>query len=407
MTFDPSSREAEAQAEIAATRFGRGVAPALLAGFVALLASGPLVELASTRGDSAIVARLPAAEAGASALAVARAAIAEIESRFDERSALVLALRPRAQEQLTRFAGYGNERVLVGRDGWLFFRDDVEHLTSRRPAASFAGDPRAAVLGFRDCLATRGVELVLLPTPLKPTIHPERLARGAAAAPVRRAGEAELLAVLAADGVAVLDLAEPFARQAALVPLYLATDTHWRPEAVEIAARELALLLRERVALPPGDPARRQARDSRRRAAGDVAAMLELPAGSVLAPAQEITALEGAGAAANRAEDGARVLLLGDSFTGVYGAPDLGWGAGAGLADRLAAQLGLPVDRVVRNAGGASATRRALAELLERDPARFASLRVVVWQFAARELSQGAWDEIALPPATASNDEGR
>jgi alginate O-acetyltransferase complex protein AlgJ len=394
-TFDPSSREAEAQAEIAATRLGRGVAPALVAGFLALVAAQPLLELAAwVRGASELFAPLPAAR-DSGLLAAARAAIAEVESRYDERSALVRAVRPRAQALLTRGLGYGNERALVGRDGWLFFRDDVEHLTSRRPSSTFSGDPRAAIVAFRDQLAERGIDLVLLPTPLKPMVHPERLAAGAAA-PLRRAGEEELLTALDGAGIAIVDLAERFARDA-LAPLYLAADTHWRPEAMEIAARELALALRARVELTPGDSARRTSTPSPRRADGDVAAMLELPAGSALVAAEEVVALSPDETTSPSAGDAAQVVLLGDSFAGIYGAPDLGWGAGAGLADRLAAQLGLPVDRIVRNAAGASATRRALADAWRRDPERFARLRAVVWQFAARELSQGAWERVDLP----------
>ncbi|MCM2269429.1 MAG: hypothetical protein NDJ75_04965 [Thermoanaerobaculia bacterium] len=399
MTFDPSSREAAAQAEIAATRIGRGVAPALAAGLLALLASGPLLELAAVaRGESALLAAY-AASADAGPLAVARAWIAEIEARFDERAALVRAVRPRAQALLTRYARYGNERVVLGRDGWLFFRDDVEHLVSRRPSPEFSGDPRAAILAFRDALAARGVELVLVPTPLKPTVHPERLAAGAAA-PVRRDGEVALLAALAAGGVAVVDLADRFARDAAVAPLYLAADTHWRPEAMEVAARELALVLRARVELPPGDPAFRAAESSPRRGAGDVAAMLEVPADAGPGAAEEVVALPPATSTAPAAGGATEVLLLGDSFAGIYGAPDLGWGAGAGLAERLAAQLGLPVDRIVRNAGGASTTRLALADAWRREPERFDALRVVVWQFAARELSQGDWRVVELPAAT-------
>jgi alginate O-acetyltransferase complex protein AlgJ len=399
-TFDPSSREAEALAEIAATRIGRGTARALVAGALALLASGPLLELpAALRGSSAIAAPFPAATGGGTALfARIRGRIAELETRFDERSALVRLVRPPAQRLLTGLARYGNEKAIVGRAGWLFFADDVAHLVRRAPGERFAGDAERAIVAFRDALAARGVGLVLLPAPLKPTVHPDRLAPGAAA-PIRRAAESDLLARLARGGVEVVDLTERFARDGRLAPLYLAGDTHWRPEAIEIAARELALRLRARFELPPGERTLRESAPSRRSGAGDVAGMLELPAGSGLLAREEVVALAPARGTAPAAGESAAVVLLGDSFAGIYAAPDLGWGAAAGLADRLAAQLGLPVDRIVRNAGGASATRRALADAWRRDPARFAALRAVVWQFAARELSQGEWEEVELPPS--------
>ncbi|HLF56973.1 MAG TPA: hypothetical protein VI942_09035, partial [Thermoanaerobaculia bacterium] len=125
MPFDPSSREAEAQAEIAATRLGRGVAGALVAGFLVLLALGPLFELgAAVQDDSKVFVRFDAAAESRAglrgALARTRERFLEIEARFDERSALVRLVRPPTQELLTRAAGYGNERALVGRDGWLY-----------------------------------------------------------------------------------------------------------------------------------------------------------------------------------------------------------------------------------------------------------------------------------------------
>jgi hypothetical protein len=393
-TFDPSSREAEAQAELAATRQGRGIAAALAAGLLTLLASGPAVELlALAAGDSALFAPLPPAgdeRAGLrGALARARERIDELEARFDERSLLVRSLRPHTQALLTRGLRYGNEQALVGREGWLFFRDDVEHLVAARPAASFAGDPEREILAFRDALAARGVALLLLPTPLKPTVHPEMLATGARA-PIRRPGEREQLARFAERGVEILDLADRFARDAPIAPLYLATDTHWRPEGVEIAAQEVALRLRMLVELPPGESDGWREEPRRIAGRGDSATLLGLPPRSALYVREEVETRAVEVPPATRAP----VLLLGDSFAGIYGIPELGWGAGAGLADRLAFALGLPVDRLLQNAGGASATR----DLLARDPARLAGVRAVVWQFAARELSQGDWRPVALPP---------
>jgi hypothetical protein len=88
--------------------------------------------------------------------------------------------------------------------------------------------------------------------------------------------------------------------------------------------------------------------------------------------------------------------LLGDSFSAIYSRPELGFGGGAGLAERLADHLGLPVDRILRNSGGASETRAALAAELARDPARLAGVRAVVWELAAREVSRGDWRSIPL-----------
>ena len=96
-----------------------------------------------------------------------------------------------------------------------------------------------------------------------------------------------------------------------------------------------------------------------------------------------------------RPDPGAEVLLLGDSFTNVYSVPELGWGEGAGLAEQLAFALERPVDRIAVNAGGAWTARQRLVAELRRGSDRLAGKRLVVYEFAVRELTSGDWREIA------------
>ena len=80
--------------------------------------------------------------------------------------------------------------------------------------------------------------------------------------------------------------------------------------------------------------------------------------------------------------------MLGDSFANIYSLASMGWGDSAGLVEHLSYALGRPVDRILQNDDGAFATR----DILRRDgPARLAGKRVVIWQFAARELAFGDW----------------
>ncbi len=399
--FDPNSREAAANAEMAATRLGRGAAVALLAGFLLILASGPALELAgAARGHSEIFKKLdlrdPEAPAETSPLHAIRRGIDEIEERFDERSQLVERTRPFIQQALTGWLGYGNERALVGHGRWLFFRDDVDHLLDERRASGFAGDPLATLVDFRDQLAGRSIALLVVPVPVKPAIEPQMLGARRALSPLRRPGERELLARLSARGVAVLDLADRFARDAALRPLYLETDTHWRPEAMEVAAREIAIRLRQMSDLPPGDPSLYREEVTPFTGEGELVPMLDLPPWSHLYPPETVTLRRVE--RRTRAPEGspvASVLLLGDSFSQVYDGPR--WGTRASLVDRLAYELGLPVDAIRESGGGATATRRRLARELAGDPARLEGVRAVVFEFVTRELSHGTWERIQLP----------
>ncbi len=412
--FDPDAREREALEEMAATAVPRRIARALTAVFLLVVAAGPALELgAAAAGRSRVWAPLGpvfAGTAGDSLLARSRAVIDEIETRFDERSELVRRVRPAAQEALFRWLGYGNEHAYVGREGWLFFRPDFDHLTRSRPTADFAGDPVAAVVALRDALAARGVALVVLPAPVKLAVEPDRFVRrrsGAPVPPLASPRDTALGARLAAAGVQIYDPGERLALASrADGAAYLARDTHWSPRAMDAVARGLALTLRAVAPLPPGDPARYREEPAQVAALGDTAALLGLPAASDLLPRERVVVgrVLDAGGAPWRPQRSAPVLVLGDSFTGVYSDTSLGWGGDAGLAERLSLHLGLPVDRIVRNAGGASATRRELAAELARDPGRLNGVRVVVWEFAARELTEGDWAEIPLGPAAPGAD---
>ena len=46
-------------------------------------------------------------------------------------------------------------------------------------------DPRPAILDFQRQLAERGIRLVLMPTPVKPMIHPEQFVPDCADAPLQ------------------------------------------------------------------------------------------------------------------------------------------------------------------------------------------------------------------------------
>jgi hypothetical protein len=89
----------------------------------------------------------------------------------------------------------------------------------------------------------------------------------------------------------------------------------------------------------------------------------------------------------------ADVLVLGDSFSNIYALESMGWGTSAGFVEQLSFALRRPVDRLVQNDEGAFATRA----MLQRDPSRLDGKRVVVYQFAVRELAFGDWKVLPLP----------
>jgi alginate O-acetyltransferase complex protein AlgJ len=85
------------------------------------------------------------------------------------------------------------------------------------------------------------------------------------------------------------------------------------------------------------------------------------------------------------------VLLLGDSFTNIFTMGPMGWGSAAGLGPQLALALGRGLDVIAQNDSGAFATRQTLSREIAAGEDRLAGKRVVIWEFASRELSVGDW----------------
>jgi alginate O-acetyltransferase complex protein AlgJ len=418
-------REMQALREVGRTDVSRSVAALLAAAFAATLLAVPLLrpwsgaEAAPLAPFGELAGRLQATEetdAGFGYLAGNRrlmAALRQFEDRLEGSSWPRRRLLPPLQRLLTGLLGAGNEQAYPGRDGWLYYRQDVDHLTgpgflepaelARRSRGGAAWeeppqpDPVVAMVELARQVGGHGARLAVLPVPVKPAIRPGPLARRQRPpAPLRNPSWDELRRRLDAAGIPVVDPAPALAGLGG--EGYLRTDTHWRPEAVELTAALLATAI-EPLLGPPGDHSGYRRRPVVVENLGDIAAMLRLPVDQRLFAAERVTArmvLDAAGRPWRRAP-GAEVLLLGDSLTNVYSDPALGWGRGAGLAEQLSFTLGRPIDKLALNAGGAHATREALARALATGRSRLAGKRVVIYQFATRELSSGDWRPVELP----------
>jgi hypothetical protein len=434
----PLHREEIAKIEVGQTAVSPGVARALVAFFLAVVALVPVFEalwqrwtptpaaatlwtrLVSLPGRVADGFRADAAlgtpgrwNRAVAANRVALADMAAFEDALEDESLLGRALRPHAQRVLSGTLRAGNERVYIGRDGWLFFRPDTEYVTSsgfldprrlrRRIAAASEWtdppqpDPRLAIVDVHRQLEARGITLVVLPTPVKPSIHPEQFATAyeRRREPLQNPSYDAFVADLERAGVLVFDPAPLLAAARFSSPQFLATDTHWRPEAMEAVAGQLAALIRQRVPLPDVAPPGFRIEERAVSNTGDTAAMLDLPAGQTLHRPEEvwIRQVRETDGGPWRSSRDADVLVLGDSFTNIYALESMGWGSSAGFVEHLSVALGRPADRIVQNDDGAWATR---ALLQQAGPTRLAGTRIVIWQFATRELAFGDWKLIPL-----------
>ncbi len=338
------------------------------------------------------------------------------EDALESDSFIALMTLPHTQAFTAEFLGLGNEQVALGRNGWLFYHPDVTYLTgpgfldpsfqrSRARSGSSARavqpDPIKAIVRFRDQLQSRGIHLVVMPIPVKPMIEPEFLSQADARSriPLQNPSYSSFLDSLNRAGIDYLDVSQALARRKRLMgPQFLRTDTHWTPEAMEAAVALLADKIRG-IDTAQGGPLI-ELRQSAQvvEGIGDIAAMLKLPVNSHLYSKETIVIRPVIQANGDpwSPDQRADILVLGDSFFNIFSLEEMGWGVSAGFVEQLSFSLQRPLDAILRNDAGALATREVLSQELARGRDRLDGKRLVVWEFAMRELASGDWDFVPL-----------
>lgn len=361
------------------------------------------------------------------------ARLRQFEKDLEQASYAKDFVQPRVQLLLTRFGRVGNKRAVVGRAGWLYYKPGITYVSgpsfldagvirARQKDALDSGDgpihpdPRPAIFAFSEMLARRGIRLVLFPVPDKAAMQPAMLhGRGPRTPAEGREPVARNLAwpafvrELEEHGVAVFDPAPPD-----LSPTderFLVQDTHWTPAWMEQVALALARFVQALAPLPRASaPYAFHAEEETVHRVGDLVDMMKLPETQTLflPEAATLHPVKDPSGADWEPDPAADVLLLGDSFTNVFSLEPMGWGTAAGLAPRLSLALGRPLDVIAQNDAGAYATRQLLARELAAGEDRLAPKRVVIWEFASRELGVGDWRPVdwSGAPSAARSEKG-
>ncbi len=310
--------------------------------------------------------------------------------------------------------------AVQGLEGWLFFDQELDHVASgrfwgeraaevsRATSPDFA-DPLPAILDFHAQLQAAGVELLLVPVPPKALIYPDfvsefmadRLSKND---PLQRLDPAhqEFYELLREHGVRVLDLTNVFLRErlADQGPLYCRQDTHWSGVGCVAAAREIGGLARE---MPWYAEVAAQQFDHRWQdveISGDLWRALDSPDLE-----RETVSLRQVGREASTGlepiepDQASPVILLGDSHNLVFQAGGDMHARGAGLADQLALELGLPMDLIAVRGSGATPARINLFRRAQRNPDYWQNKKLVIWVFTAREFTHAdGWRVVPIQP---------
>jgi len=325
------------------------------------------------------------------------------EHGLEDASVVARALRPLFQFAQFTWLRDGGEKALVGRDGWLFYKPGYDDMVTRGKPLLPTNDPVTAIVAFRDALAARGIQLLVVPAPNKESIYPDRLSTRVPEGQVLIAPPTrELFARLHAAKVECVDLFAVFAAARTDVaasnaaPLYLKQDSHWSPAGVALAARAVAQRLTDLGWAKPGTLAYRERATPVKRL-GDVVHMLRSqPIERALVPESVpcVQVVREDGSQIYQDQTDSEVLVLGDSFLRIYQQDEPG---AAGFIAHLARELKQPLGSVVNDGGASTLVRQEL----HRRASLLQNKHVVVWQFVERDIRLGTegWQHVPLPSA--------
>ena len=371
----------------------------------------------------------------------------EFEHTLEEKSWFQQHLRPVLQRFLFVTVRDTGAKGVLGRDQWLFYRPDLRYLVEPDRVEASTSESKwvqppeqsthresveQAILRFRDQLKERGIMLVVMPVPGKPSIYPDQVTRRAVGNERQfRSPTLELIEELQRQGVATVDLFAAFQEmRGSGGPLYLARDTHWTPRGAQIAAQKVAAKLSE-LHIPPLTRKEFRTQSVTVTRWGDILDMMQIPGlrsafaaetaecAQVLDPALGPLVPGASDRPGTYCYPGqqAAVLVLGDSFCRIYQYPEpqsLGkmptaattarpaetggkrlLPGSAGFISHLALALGSPVDAIVSDGGAATDVRRKLST----NPEILEGKRVIIWEFVERDIALGSqgWQDVALP----------
>ncbi len=332
-----------------------------------------------------------------------------------DRSVFAKWLRPPTLQLRYNLLGEMAPKSVQGAEDWLFYNQDVDYLLQppytdeRFYKGAFdtliegkrvnLRDPRVAITDFRDRLKARGIELLLIPIPGKPSIYPEKLYAGFQGSPV--SPTRALIDDLRAQGFHVADLFGPLmeAKAKGAPQLYLRRDTHWTPQGLEVAADIVARAIRDLGVIPQATVTSQVPKfalqDTLVDRWGDIAEMTKVPDRKKIWALENVKAdrvIEVLTGAPYKDDPASPILWLGDSFSRIYQTDAPG---SAGVIAHVAYRLNRPLASIVNDGGASTVVRQQLArrgELLK-------DKKLVVWTFVERDLRFGSkgWQVQELP----------
>jgi hypothetical protein len=346
------------------------------------------------------------------------------EKEMENNSIFANTLRPCMQYSYYVLFNDPGEKGIVGKNGWLFYKPDVDFLVKpyvldKRSITVDPNDkpvsdnPILAIKTFKKQLQDAGVDLLVVIIPGKPCIYPDLVTsylKPADAGSITHSGR--MIEDLNREGIETVDLFKPFSAQRAIDgqagdSMYMRKDTHWKARAVMLAAHLVAERIKNypwycrgktEYGLDTVDVDRM----------GDVAVMTTLQSFKIhdlsLSFATEKVRCyrvnrimrDSLGNETGRVPykddfHSSQILLLGDSFSRIFQTDEP---RSAGWIAHIAYELSQPIASIVNDGGASTLVRQSLAHRINLLKGK----KLVVWEIVERDFRFGSegWKDVPL-----------
>lgn len=260
-------------------------------------------------------------------------------------------------------------------------------------------DPVAAIVDFRDRLADRGIELWVVPGPLRPWVAPHQVLDRSVGARIHPGiyddAYVAFIDALEAEGVTTFDMLPAFRRGAQWSPsdwIHI-SDPHWTANGMMLATGRVASLLDERGWIPDTPPYETVAywRQVERTASRGGIPLPDEPDETIWV--HTVKRLEGEEKKTLPVDDpDAPVVIIGDSHVNWY------YRFHGDFGRNLVHEAGIAVDTIPIVGGGATRSREELVRRSQAHPGYLDSKKVVIWTFWMEDVWSKPWGIVPLEP---------
>ena len=240
-------------------------------------------------------------------------------------------------------------------------------------------DPVAALKEFNEELQAFGIHLILVPVPPKLAIHPvSGLQPGEAMVYLK-----PFYQELRDAGIDVLDMSDCFLAEGP-ENAFCRTDAHWSPVGIEMTAREIM----KKIDFRGNEKFTQQRRSAD--ITGDLASSLAPDS-----PESEQVSLPVV--SGQTLDENSSILLIGDSHTLVFSTGGDMLAERSGLAEQLALQAGMGIDRIAVKGSAATSVRVNLYRRASRNPEWLKNKKVIIYCFSCREFTESTSGWVKVP----------